>query len=55
MDRRNYTLKENEIQDIKQKIREIKRKLIKIISKSKILKRIIKKFRFFALFFLFPR
>lgn len=39
MDKRNYTLKENEIQDIKEKIREIKRKLIKRISKSKILKR----------------
>lgn len=46
MDKLNYTLKIEEIQGIKEKIREIKRKIITAIKKSNILKRkrIIKKY-----------
>ena len=46
MDKLNYTLKSEEIQGIKEKIREIKRKIINAIKKSNILqrKRIIKKY-----------
>lgn len=45
MDKLNYTLKGEEIQEIKQKIREIKREVVKLIKKANVLrrKRIIKK------------
>ena len=45
MDKLNYTLKGKEIQEIKEKIREIKRQVTKLIEKNSILrrKRIVKK------------
>ena len=45
MDKLNYTLKVEEIQEIKQKIREIKREAVRLIKKANVVrrKRIIKK------------
>lgn len=46
MDKLNYTLKSEEIQELKEKIREIKRKVVKKIEKSKIIqrKRVVKSY-----------
>ena len=39
MDKLNYTLKSEEIQELKEKIRGIKRKVIRKLEKSKVIKR----------------
>lgn len=46
MDKLNYTLKGEKIQEVKQKIREVKREVVKLLKKSNVLrrKRIVKKY-----------